>query len=266
MKTSWMKARQTKYTAYRHRLHPGGHRALGLANWLANRYNKSVDTTANKQFSLSDQTIKIVSGLKQDVASPTSTRRDNFPRAKDLLDRYDTLSTKLHVDYIDPDKKPQLAKAAGIRNYGAIIIDAGPRHEEAKSLTEEEVTGAIIRTLKGGERTVCATSRQRRARTRRHRPRGLRQCEANHRAEQLQDPHHLAPREAGGPEGLHGVCSSVVPRFDYVAPGRYRDQDVRRGRRPRAVSAGCPRRSGKGAGCRKRRPRRAARRMGSHGE
>ena len=34
--------------------------ALGLANWLANRHNKSVDTTANKRFTLSDQTNKIV--------------------------------------------------------------------------------------------------------------------------------------------------------------------------------------------------------------
>ena len=66
------------------------------------------------------------------------------------------MSTKLRVDYVDPDKKPQAARAAGIRNYGAITVDAGPRHEEAKSLTEEEVTGAIIRTMKGGERTVCA--------------------------------------------------------------------------------------------------------------
>ena len=34
--------------------------ALGMANWLANRHNKSIDTTANKRFTLSDQTHKIV--------------------------------------------------------------------------------------------------------------------------------------------------------------------------------------------------------------
>ena len=96
--------------------------------------------------------------LKQDVSITYFDKTENFPRAKDLLDRYDALSTKLRVDYVDPDKKPQVARAAGMRNYGAITIDAGPRHEEAKSLTEEEVTGAVIRTLKGGERTVCSVS------------------------------------------------------------------------------------------------------------
>jgi ABC-type uncharacterized transport system involved in gliding motility auxiliary subunit len=158
MKTGWLQARQTRYTGYvtLYVLIVLG--ALGLANWLANRHNKSVDTTANKRFSLSDQTIKVVKGLQQDVRITYYDKADSFTRAKDLLDRYDTLSTKLHVDYVDPDKKPQIARAAGIRNYGAITVDAGPRREEAKSLTEEEVTGAIIRTLKGGARTVCAVS------------------------------------------------------------------------------------------------------------
>jgi ABC-type uncharacterized transport system involved in gliding motility auxiliary subunit len=62
------------------------------------------------------------------------------------------------VDYVDPDKKPQIARSIGVRNYGSIYVDAGTRREEAKSLTEEEVTGALIRTLKGGERTVCSVA------------------------------------------------------------------------------------------------------------
>ena len=40
---------------------------LAAINFLANRYNKSVDTTANKRYSLSDQTIQIAKNLKQDV-------------------------------------------------------------------------------------------------------------------------------------------------------------------------------------------------------
>ena len=67
-------------------------------------------------------------------------------------------STKLHVTYVDPDKKPQLAKAAGVRTYGTIYVDSGMRKEEAKSLTEEEITGALIRSLKSGERNVCFVS------------------------------------------------------------------------------------------------------------
>ena len=59
------------------------------------------------------------------------------------------------MDYIDPVKKPQQAKAAGYRRDVNILVDSGARKEEAKSLTEEEVTGALIRSQKSGERNVC---------------------------------------------------------------------------------------------------------------
>ena len=81
-----------------------------------------------------------------------------FTTARDLLDRYDNLSSKLHIVYLDPDKKPQVAKVAGIRAYGQIIVDSGTKKEEAKSLSEEEITGALIRSLKSGERNACFVS------------------------------------------------------------------------------------------------------------
>lgn len=156
MNRSWLTARQTKFTAYVTLYVAIVLGALGLANWLANRHNKSFDTTTSKRFSLSDQTQKIVRELKQDAKITYWDKNSEFGRAKDLLDRYDTLSTRLAVDYMDPYRKPQEARAAGVKSEGSIFVQVGSKREEAKSLTEEEVTGAIIRTLKGGERTVCA--------------------------------------------------------------------------------------------------------------
>jgi ABC-type uncharacterized transport system involved in gliding motility auxiliary subunit len=158
MNTGWMTARQTKYTAYAGVYIIIVIAILGLVNFLAFRYNKSVDTTSNKRFSLSDQTKKVVSGLQQDAKITYFDQNKNFQTAKDLLDRYEVLSHKLTVDYVDPDKKPQIAKAMGIRTYGTILVNAGGRQQEAKAVTEEEITGAIIRALKGGDRTVCVVS------------------------------------------------------------------------------------------------------------
>jgi ABC-type uncharacterized transport system involved in gliding motility auxiliary subunit len=154
MKADWIKTRQTKYSAYVTVYILVIIAVLGLANFLANRYNKSYDSTANKQFSLSDQTVKAVKGLKKDVNVTYFGETSQFPQARDLLGRYGNLSPKLHVNYVDPVKKPQLARAAGVRQEGTIIVDAGLHKEEAKSLTEEEVTGALIRSLKGGERNA----------------------------------------------------------------------------------------------------------------
>jgi ABC-type uncharacterized transport system involved in gliding motility auxiliary subunit len=158
MKTDWIKTRQTRYTAYVTVYVLVILAILGAANFLANRYNKSYDSTATKQFSLSDQTVKVVRNLNKDIKVTYFDESTRFPQARDLLDRYQTLSSHLKIDYIDPVRKPQLARAAGFRREAPILVDSGVRKEEAKSLTEEEITGALIRSLKSGERTACFVS------------------------------------------------------------------------------------------------------------
>ena len=128
---------------------------LVLANWLANRYNKSYDSTANKRYSLSDQTEKIVQGLNQDVKIFYFDEPRGFTRGRDLLDRYDLLSNRLSVEYVDVAAKPLLARQYGITELGKTIIVRGEQTEPAESLSEESVTGAIVRLTKGGKRTVC---------------------------------------------------------------------------------------------------------------
>jgi len=155
MKADWIKARQTKYGAYITVYILVILAVLGVANFLANRYDKSYDATANKQFSLSDQTVKAVKGLQKDVSVTYFGETTQFPQARDLLGRYASLSPKLKVDYVDPVKKPQLARAAGVRQLGTIVVNTGARQEDAKSLAEQDITGALIRAVKGGERTAC---------------------------------------------------------------------------------------------------------------
>ena len=155
MAASFLKSRQTRYTAYAGTYILVILAVLGAINFLANRYDKSYDSTSNKQFSLSDQTIKVVGNLKNEVKLTYFDEATRFPQARDLLDRYTALSPKLKVEFIDPTKKPQQAKSAGFRRDVMILVDSGLRKEEAKSLTEEEVTGALIRSLKSGERNAC---------------------------------------------------------------------------------------------------------------
>src|SRR3954463_6842194 len=86
---------------------------LAAVNYLGDRYSKAYDSTSNKQFSLSDQTVKLVSGLKNEVKVTYLDDQTRFPQARDLLDRYAALSPKLKVAFIDPVKKPQQAKQVG---------------------------------------------------------------------------------------------------------------------------------------------------------
>jgi gliding motility-associatede transport system auxiliary component len=155
MASQWLKARQTKYAAYATVYILVVVAVVVVANVLADRYNKSVDATANKRYSLSEQTSKIVKGLKQDATITYFNQSTRFREGKDLLDQYANLSPKVHIQYVDPDKEPQLAREAGIRNFGTAVVQIGAKKEEAKAMTEEGVTGAFIRDLKSNTRTVC---------------------------------------------------------------------------------------------------------------
>jgi len=153
-----LSARQTRYVAYAALYVIVILAIVSVANVLANRYNKSYDSTANKRYSLSDQTAKIVKGLKQNAAITYYDRQSGFQQAKDILERYSTLSPRIRVDYIDVEKRPQEARAAGVTKLGTSFVQIGTKKEEAKSVNETEITGAIIRDLKTTTRTVCFVS------------------------------------------------------------------------------------------------------------
>ena len=156
MPSEFLKARQTRYGAFVAVYLLVVIAIVIVANWLADHHNKTVDVTANKQFTLSDETKKVTGNLKKDVTIYYFDRSDSYDRARDMLDRYKNLnSSKIKVEYVDPEKKPDVAKIEGARAMGDIIIDNGEKKETAKGLTEEELTGALVRASKNGAKTVC---------------------------------------------------------------------------------------------------------------
>lgn len=155
MASGWMKARQTRYAAYATVYILIIIAVVAAANYLADRYDKSYDATSNKRYSLSPETDKIIKGLKNPITITYWDRASSFQTGKDLLGQYANLSRNVHVEYIDPFKKPQLARTAGIKSTGTATIDLGPKHEEARTFDEEGIDAAIIRAEKGGTKNVC---------------------------------------------------------------------------------------------------------------
>jgi ABC-type uncharacterized transport system involved in gliding motility auxiliary subunit len=132
---------------------------LVLINWLAQmpRFNKTFDTTSNKRYTLSGETKKVVGNLKSDATVSYFDKASGFNQAKAMLDRYANLSPKVHVRYVDYQKDPAMARAYGVRTAGTAYVQIGDRREEAKSLTEEGLTGAFLKDLKG-VRKLCFVS------------------------------------------------------------------------------------------------------------
>ncbi len=115
---------------------------------------------------------------------------------------------------------------------GDIIVDNGDKKETAKSLTEEELTGALVRASRAARSTVCFVNGSGEHTLDGYRPRRLFHHQRRAREEQLQNPDHLADREAGGPEELHHR-GGRRPEARLSAAGDRCSQHLRQGWRPR---------------------------------
>ena len=146
--------RQTRYGAL-----AGTGLVLGLVvlvavNYVLARQNKRWDLTAAQQYSLSDQTRRILTSLESPVRILVFTRETDFPIYQDRLDAYAYESTQVTVDYVDTDRDPVLARQYDVQSYGTIVFDYDGRVERVLSESEQDLTNALIKVVAGTEETV----------------------------------------------------------------------------------------------------------------
>ncbi len=130
---------------------------LGMINFVGKRHHKRVDLTSAKLFSLSDQTEKIVKGLKNDVTIYHFAKETN-PAVNDLLTEYKGINqSKLTFKVIDPQKDPGLAKKFGVRSFGETVVASGEKHEKVDTAQEEAVTNALLKVTREKNKVIYFT-------------------------------------------------------------------------------------------------------------
>lgn len=129
---------------------------LGFLNFLGYRYHKRFDLTAEQLYSLSDQTRKIVGGLKQDVKVIYFSRTESGLR--DTVEEYRDVSPRVTYERIDLQARPELSQQFGNPPQGATVVISGNRREQLTgSVAEQELTNAIMKVTREGAKTVCFT-------------------------------------------------------------------------------------------------------------
>ncbi len=127
---------------------------LVAINYLASRHNKRWDLTAAKQFSLSDQTKKVVQGLNKPVRVLVFDRTDGFQRFRERLEEYEYLSKQMKVEYIDLERRPSMANEYKITTPGTVVFEYDGRTERVTSDGEQELTNGLIKVLQGKQHKV----------------------------------------------------------------------------------------------------------------
>ena len=123
-------------------------------NYVLARQNTRWDLTAAQQYSLSDQTRRVLDSLTAPVRILVFDRVQEFPRYRDRLGEYAYLSSQVTVDYIDVDRQPMLARQYEVQAYGTIVFDYEGRVERVTSDAEQNLTNGLITVVEGVQQTV----------------------------------------------------------------------------------------------------------------
>ena len=127
---------------------------LGLINFVVTRHSYRVDLTAGKQFSLAPQTQKVLKNLKKDVKVTAFFKSGDKREMEDLLKAYRFYSKKFSYEFIDPDRKPAIAKRYGIRSYRTSVVECSDKEEKITSTQEQDLTNALIKVTREGQKVI----------------------------------------------------------------------------------------------------------------
>ena len=130
---------------------------LVAINYIGSKQNKRWDLTANKQFSLSDQSRNVVAKLDSPMQVQVFAQEPQFPRYQERMKEYEYASSKISTEYIDPEKKPSVAKQNNIDRMPTIVFNYKGRSERVNADGEQDLTNAIIKVVSGQQRKVYFT-------------------------------------------------------------------------------------------------------------
>lgn len=133
---------------------------LVAVNWISNRRNKRWDLTATHEYTLSEQSRKLLQTLDAPVKAIVFARELDFPRFRDSLGEYEYASkNKLTTEYIDADKKPMLASQYKVQSYNTVVFEYKGRTERvvSDSANESDLTNALIKVISGQQKKIYFT-------------------------------------------------------------------------------------------------------------
>ncbi|HBH78780.1 MAG TPA: hypothetical protein DDY39_03040 [Nitrospira sp.] len=129
---------------------------LVIINFLAARHSVRWDLSENQNYTLAPQTYRVLRTLPREVKITVFTREKDpgYQVFKERLESYRQASTKLSVEFIDPEKQPKMAQTYGIFRTDTAIFESNGQTIRVTSPSEIELTGALIRISKDSKKRI----------------------------------------------------------------------------------------------------------------
>ncbi|MDX2032802.1 MAG: Gldg family protein [Blastocatellia bacterium] len=127
-----------------------------VLNYMGYRYHKRFDLTTEGLFTLSDQTVKIVSNLQKDVKVIRFDKdTDETIRLTDQMADYKPLSKRFSYERVDPQEKLEIARQYGVSKSPNTVVASGDRIEHLQATDEQSIANAIIKVTRDKLKRVC---------------------------------------------------------------------------------------------------------------
>jgi len=121
---------------------------------VGQRHPLRVDLSESRRYTLSDQSKKILAGLKGDISIKAFFQEAgrNREQTRDLLETYRYQTKNIRYEFIDPDRYPTVAKQYQIRSYGTLVLEGFGKTQTVNTADEQSITNAIMKLSQEGER------------------------------------------------------------------------------------------------------------------
>ena len=129
---------------------------IGMLAWLSTQYVYLADWTSGSRNTISEGSRRLLDSMHQPVQISAFVREDELTRSqiKDLIGTYQRFKDDITLEFINPDLAPERTRELGIASGGEIVIRYQGRSEKIQTLSEQQLTNALLRLTRQDQRWI----------------------------------------------------------------------------------------------------------------
>jgi ABC-type uncharacterized transport system involved in gliding motility auxiliary subunit len=127
---------------------------LFMIGFIGDRHSWRRDLSATREFTLSEKTLNVLQGISKPIDIYVYYERASREAVRDLLVEYSRRNRGLQIRIEDLNKNPELAERFGVTELGTIVFDAGDKVLRLRTFGEEDITNALIKVSRPGQKSV----------------------------------------------------------------------------------------------------------------
>lgn len=137
---------------------------LAVVNYLGAKYYKTWDLSTAQTNTLSLQSVQILKNLDSDLKvlffykKGVEGNTESRQQFRDLVTRYRDVSSRVQLDFIEVNERPDIAKEYGVdRGSGVVFVDYKGNRNRVEKIDEQSLTSAIIKVTRGKSKVIYFT-------------------------------------------------------------------------------------------------------------